>query len=355
MPFETVKEQKRTVSGTDGFHCIRYKCDMRIVSCIERQRIHTRKSEVTNQSIIAKIRDECKDCEQGKIIMNCYIHNTPLPDEYAPRLSDQDAWPRRASEDAPLETITTKKIRLIPHRNKSASCTPGLSYQAEETEESTHKPEPQTGCWKCGDKIKSRGLCQKCYNAWYRERHKKNQAEHKKEQSAVAAAPAHKPVRPASEDPKSAGITPQKFKRCCVCKIHKPFKDFFKDKKAKDGLQSHCKSCNAAKNRIYRKKRKMLKSQECDATFPTVPKPIEPSLASEDEIIKKTVATDPHPEFGPMLTINFQAYSAMDLIKDFEEYSARAFRTPEGQALYLIRQFIEEQKARRKAGIETIG
>ena len=339
MPFETVKEQKRTVSGTDGFHCIRYKCDMRIVSCIERQRIHTRKSEVTNQSIIAKIRDECKDCEQGKIIMNCYIHNTPLPDEYAPRLSDQDAWPRRASEDATLETIVTKKIRLIPHRNKSASCTPGLSYQAEETEESTHKPEPQTGCWKCGDKIKSRGLCQKCYNAWYRERHKKNQAEHKKEQSAVAAAPAHKPVRPASEDPKSAGITPQKFKRCCVCKMHKPFKDFFKDKKAKDGRQSHCKSCNAAKNRMYRKKRKMLKSQGY----------------APDEIIKKAVAADLHPQSARVvLVIDFQRHSALDLVKDFEEFSARAFRTPEGQALYLIRQFIEEKKARRKAGFETI-
>jgi hypothetical protein len=41
-------------------------------------------------------------------------------------------------------------------------------------------------------------------------------------------------------------------KVCSKCKEHRPFEDFYKNKTAKDGLQSYCKPCKKADSKKYR-------------------------------------------------------------------------------------------------------
>lgn len=43
-------------------------------------------------------------------------------------------------------------------------------------------------------------------------------------------------------------------KRCYKCKTIKPIADFYKNKSAKDGHQSHCKPCNLASNKKWQEK-----------------------------------------------------------------------------------------------------
>ena len=45
-------------------------------------------------------------------------------------------------------------------------------------------------------------------------------------------------------------------KICYTCKICKPFSDFHKDKKMKDGIKSQCKICSKLKDKLYRNKQK---------------------------------------------------------------------------------------------------
>ena len=42
------------------------------------------------------------------------------------------------------------------------------------------------------------------------------------------------------------------MKTCSKCGIEKPFEDYFKDKRAKDGSYSHCKECNRLETKKYR-------------------------------------------------------------------------------------------------------
>lgn len=42
------------------------------------------------------------------------------------------------------------------------------------------------------------------------------------------------------------------MKTCSKCGIEKPFEDYFKDKRAKDGLHSHCKECHRLETKKYR-------------------------------------------------------------------------------------------------------
>ena len=46
------------------------------------------------------------------------------------------------------------------------------------------------------------------------------------------------------------------LKRCTKCKVEKPFDEFYKDKKAKDGLCCGCKSCQKEYNKSNKERRK---------------------------------------------------------------------------------------------------
>lgn len=43
------------------------------------------------------------------------------------------------------------------------------------------------------------------------------------------------------------------MKKCCICKLEKPFNSFYKNKNSKSGLQSKCKDCTRAYEAKYRK------------------------------------------------------------------------------------------------------
>ena len=44
------------------------------------------------------------------------------------------------------------------------------------------------------------------------------------------------------------------MKKCTKCKEIKEYSEFYKDKRAKSGLQSECKKCHSARTKIYREK-----------------------------------------------------------------------------------------------------
>ncbi len=45
-------------------------------------------------------------------------------------------------------------------------------------------------------------------------------------------------------------------KTCSECKVGKPFSEFYKNRKAKDGFQNQCKGCKKAYNKAYREANK---------------------------------------------------------------------------------------------------
>jgi len=125
----------------------------------------------------------------------------------------------------------------------------------------------------------------------------------------------------------SAGPGPSAapVKVCSICGKPKSYDDFRNRKKSKDGKAARCRECTSQREKIYKKKAGIRKTDEQDS------RDARPCVSTPEPCVS-TPESAPISDTG--VTIDFDGYP--DMLARIAKEAADNFRTPDMQILYIL-------------------